>query len=53
MADVLAWAQRNRDIVKMMSYFDEPESYIQNSVGDGQMPKVGQALRQGFAAQAG
>lgn len=52
-ADVLAWAQRNRDIVKMMSYFDEPESYIQNSVGDGQMPKVGQALRQGFAAQAG
>ena len=51
-ADVLAWAERNRDIVKMMSYFDEPESYIQNSVGDGQMPQVGAALRQGFSAQA-
>ena len=51
-AEVLAWAQRNRDIVKMMSYFDEPEDYIKNSVGDRQMPKVGQALRQGFAAQA-
>ena len=51
-ADVLAWAERNRDIVKMMSYFDEPESYIENSVGDGQMPQVGAALRQGFSAQA-
>lgn len=52
-ADILAWAARNKDIVAMMSYFDEPEGgYIDNSVADGQMPRVGEALRQGFAQTA-
>lgn len=46
--DVLAWADRNRDIVAYLSYFDEPADYIVNSVGDGQMPKTGEALRAGF-----
>ena len=50
--DVLAWQQRNADIVVMMSFFDEPESYIKNSVGAGQMPQTGQALRSGFTALA-
>lgn len=49
--DVLAWAGRNN--VAMISYFDEPAAYIANSVGDGQMPKVGAALKAGFAAAAG
>lgn len=46
--DVMGWIGRNRDLVLMASYFDEPEGYIQNSVGDGQMPKVGEALKTNF-----
>ena len=48
--DVLAWAGRNN--VAMISYFDEPAAYIRNSVGDGQMPRVGAALKAGFADAA-
>ena len=51
--DVLAWADRNRDLVRMMSYFDEDADYITNSVGEGQMPKTGAALKAGFTALAG
>lgn len=50
-ADVLAWTARNN--VHMIAYFDEPADYIRNSVGDGQMTQVGEALRSGFAAVAG
>ena len=50
--DVLAWFERNRDIVVAMSYFDEDAEYIANSTATGQMPKTGEALRDGFAALA-
>lgn len=47
---ILAFIKANRGLVTMASYFDEPAAYIKNSVGDGQMPKTGEALRAGFAA---
>lgn len=51
--DVMGWAEKNADIVVMMSYFDEPADYIKNSPAAGQMPKVGEALNAEFARLAG
>lgn len=51
--DVMGWAEKNADIVVMMSYFDESADYIANSPAAGQMPKVGEALNSEFTRLAG
>lgn len=35
---VMPYLAANRDIIHAISYFDEPASYIRNSIGDGQVP---------------
>lgn len=35
---VMPFLAQHRDILYMASYFDEPASYIRNSIGDGQVP---------------
>lgn len=42
---VWAWLIKNQDHVAFVNYFDEPEGYIANSVGDGQVPKTAAALK--------
>lgn len=44
--DFLAEENAKDGIVHHALYFDEPDSYIANSIGDGQVPQAGQALNQ-------
>ncbi|GAB47797.1 glycoside hydrolase family 26 protein [Mobilicoccus pelagius] len=51
--DFLAAEHAKDGIVHSIVYFDEPESYIANSIGDGQVPLAGEALAGRLAALGG